>query len=199
MKYIANIVSKSKKYKFNEFINAVNTYDDIDVSVPTLIVGTEMAKSINGDKLDYINKKIDNNIFWTFSTVEKRSENEKDVKKFQELIIKELKKTIKYTFFSVLTNEKYKMKRLIRLLLTRTDIFYFFTEKMLYISYDNNVVGISLDECKYIGVSIDKIIKKINKRTNNITSFRNFTQKIDGKFFNNDEILLSAMFCYLNR
>lgn len=199
MKYIANIVSKSKKYKFNEFINAVNTYDDIDVSVPTLIVGTEMAKSINGNKIDYINKKIDNNVFWTFSTVEKRSENEKDVKKFQELIIKELKKTIKYTFFSVLTNEKYKMKRLIRLLLTRTDIFYFFTEKMLYISYDNNVVGISLDECKYIGVSIDKIIKKINKRTNNITSFRNFTQKIDGKFFNNDEILLSAMFCYLNR
>lgn len=199
MKYIANIVSKSKKYKFNEFINAVNTYDDIDVSVPTLIVGTEMAKSINGNKIDYINKKIDNNVFWTFSTVEKRSENEKDVKKFQELIIKELKKTIKYTFFSVLTNEKCKMKRLIRLLLTRTDIFYFFTEKMLYISYDNNVVGISLDECKYIGVSIDKIIKKINKRTNNITSFRNFTQKIDGKFFNNDEILLSAMFCYLNR
>jgi hypothetical protein len=51
MKYIANILSKSKKYKFNEFINVTTSLDDIDKSVPTLVVGTDLAKKLFGDKL----------------------------------------------------------------------------------------------------------------------------------------------------
>jgi hypothetical protein len=199
MKYIANIVSKSKKYKFNEFINTVNSIDKIDVSVPTLIVGTEMVKSIYGENINYINRQIDENTFWTYSTVERRSENERDIEKFQSFILKILKKTIKYTFFSVLTCKKYEIKKLLMFLNNRDDVFYLFTNKMLYISYDNDVIGISLDECSYIGVKTEKIFKKISSITKNVDSFLRIQTKIGENFIKNDEILTSAMFCYLNR
>ena len=54
MKHIANIVTKSKKYKFNEFFNVVSDFDKIDVSIPTIVVGMELSKACFGGKLNHI-------------------------------------------------------------------------------------------------------------------------------------------------
>ena len=45
-------------------------------------------------------------------------------------------------------------------------------------------------------VKKEKIIKKIHKITNNITSERRFLSEDDKLFFQNDDILLAAMFSY---
>ena len=74
-----------------------------------------------------------------------------------------------------------------------------FSDRMFYISYDNTVIGISLDECEYLGIRKEKIIRKLQRYFKNVTSKERLSQKIDTNFFDNDDILLSAMFCYLNK
>ena len=199
MKYIANVVSKSKKYKFNEFINVTNSYDDIDHSVPTLVVGTEMVKSIFGNSISYIDRKINKNTSWTFSTVEKRSSNEEDIEKFKEDIIKVLKKRINYRYIDVTSYDFMSFDGFVDEFLKNKEIFYLFTDKMLYLSKMDEVKGISLDFCEYLGWKKDDIISKVVENTKNVTSIHQLPQEIDKNFFKNDEILLSAMFCYLNR
>jgi hypothetical protein len=199
MKYIANVISKSKKYKFNEFINVTNSYKDIDHSVPTLIVGTEMVKSIFGNDISYIDRKIDENTFWTYSVTEKRSVNEEDIEKFKNFVLKSLKKNIIYDYINVLTIENTNIEDIFKSLEKKTNVFYLFTDKMMYFSYGDVVRGISLESCEYIGWKKEDVIKKITSFTKNVTSINRLPSEIDKNFFKNDEILLTAMFCYLNR
>lgn len=198
MKYIANVISKSKKYKFNDFINVTNSYKDIDHSVPTLIVGTEMVKSIFGDNISYIDRKINENTFWTYSVTEKRSINEEDVEKFKKFVLKSLKKSISYNFINILTIENTNLEDILTVLESKSNIFYLFTDKMMYFSYNNTVRGISLDSCEYIGWEKERIIKRVMTSNKNVTSIHRLPSEIDKNFFKNDEILLTAMFCYLN-
>lgn len=200
MKYVANIISKSKKYKFNEFINVTTSLDEIDRSVPTLVVGTDLAKKMFNGNLNYITKRIDDKISWTYSTTERRSVNENDINEFHKEILKNLRNNIKYRFFSVLNCKGlHNLKDMIAEIDSSYDKSFLFTDKMLYISYDNNVIGISLDECNYIGVKKRKLALKIKNRYKNVTSISHLKDKIDSLFFENDDILLSAMFCYLNK
>lgn len=199
MRYIANVISKSKKYRFNSFINVTNSYKDIDHSVPTLIVGTEMVKSIFGSNVNYIDRKIDENTYWTFSTVEKRSSNEEDVEKFKTNVVKTLKKQITYKYIDITSYDFMNFDEFVDSFLKKEDSFYFFTDKMLYISNINEVKGISLDFCEYLGWKKSDIINKVVENTKNVSSIHRLPQEIDKNFFKNDDILLSAMFCYLNR
>lgn len=196
MKYIANIVTKSNSYKFNDFINICRDKSEIIVGLPTLIVGIENAKEISGNNLNFIERQIDKNTFWTFNVVEKRSDNERDVENFKKSLIKTLKSNIKYNFFNVLTCSRGKFKKFINFLRKDTNKCFFFTDKMLYIGYDNNIIGISLLDCEYIGVNMGKIYKKICSLTQNVMIEDRFLTLDERMFFNNDSILLAAMFCY---
>ena len=199
MRYIANVISKSKKYKFNDFINVTNSYEDIDVSVPTLVVGTEIVKSIFGENISYVDRKIDENTYWTFSVTEKRTANEDDIEKFKKLVIKKLRKKISYKYIDIGQYDLMDIDEFADAFLKNKDSFYLFTDKMLYISNIDDVQGISLDFCEYLGLSKNVIINKVVENTKNVASIYRLSQKIDKNFFANDEILLSAMFCYLNR
>lgn len=202
MKYIANIVTKSNAYKFNSFIKICKNYFEVDKTIPTLIVGVEnvnifVSEGYNNKRPDYVFRQIDNNVFWTFSTMEKRSDNEHDVEKFKKHIIKELKTKINYTFLNILTFSKTRMKDFVSFLKSgRGDICYYVTDTMLYIAFDDKVWGVSLDDCEYIGVKKEKIINKIKKVTDNIISDKRFLTENDKNFFQNDEILMAAMFSY---
>lgn len=198
MRYIANVVSKSKKYKFNEFINVTNSYETIDKSVPTLIVGTEMVKSIYGDNISYIDRQLDENTFWTYSTTEKRSTNEQDIEKFKTFVLKFLKNTILYSYINILTIETTTFEEILCSLEKKNNVFYLFTDKMMYFSYGDVVRGISLDSCEYIGWKKDDVIKKITSFTKNVTSIQRLPKEIDKFFFENNEILLTAMYYYYN-
>lgn len=198
MKYIANVISKSKTYKFIPWVNVSETLDGVDMSVPTLIVGTDIAKSYLGEDINYINRKINDNVFWTYKVTEKRSANEEDVKKFKDVILSFLKQRVRYYNINVLTCGKNVLMRFLRFLKDNKDICYIISEKMLYVSYDDNVIGVSFDEIEYLGISKRKILEKIAKLENNKITMENFTAKFDSDFFKKDEILLSAMFCYLN-
>ena len=198
MRYIANIVASSNRYKFNNYIKVCKTINDIDEGLPTLIVGIENAKSILGDKINYVVRDIDNNTCWTFGLTEKRSENEKDILKFKKSIVKGLKKNIKYKFFNILTCSRHKFKNFLRFLEDDKKKTFFLTNSMVYIAVNDEVIGISMDDCEYIGVDRKKIFNEIKKRFKCVTTYNEFLTQEEKQFFNNDNVLLATMFCYAN-
>ena len=198
MRYIANIITKSKKYKFNELINVKSSIDELDISVPTLIIGTDMAKKHLGENINYIKRDVGDNVFWTYMVTEKRSENEKDVEKFKMHVLDCLERKITYQYFNILTAELSEIKKFIDFLKDEKEKFFFFTNKMLYVSFDDNVIGISLEECEYLGIKKRKIANRIKNEFKHVTSDKIFSTEIDISFFKNNNIILSAMFCYLN-
>jgi hypothetical protein len=199
MKYIANIITKSKSYNFSSLINVNYSINEIDKSIPTLIVGIDNVKTIfNKDKINYLFRQIDETTSWTYSTIEDRSKNEEDVEIFKKKILKILKNKIQYKYVNVLTLSKQKMFCFLRFLKNDIMKYFYFTNKMLYIAYEDTVLGISLDDCEYIGLNRDRIKNKVLKNFKNIASHSRYWSNDEKLFFQNDEILLSAMFCYAN-
>ena len=81
MKALGSIVSKRKIKDTVGFVEVVNDIKEVSGQTnPILIVGLDEAKKI-ASNFSILNKKIDNNVFWTFGKTEKRDEHEKDVKK----------------------------------------------------------------------------------------------------------------------
>lgn len=198
MRYIGNIISKLERYRFNRFINLSDTLDSVDKSLPTLVVGVSNAEAMLTEKLDYIERITSDNIFWTFATTEKRSDNERDIENFKKEVLKRLKKTIKYTFFNVLTCSRRKFRGFLRFLQDDTPKSFYFTEKTLYIAYGERVLGISLDDCEYVGVKKKKIYSLIKKRFTNVTTENSFLTEEEKIFFEDNNIIIAAMFCYAN-
>ena len=198
MRYICNIISKAEKYKFNRFINLTTKMENIDKTIPTLAISITNDEKLFGGKLDYINRFDGVNSYWTFATTEKRSENERDIEKFKKLIVKTLKKRIKYQFFNILTCTRTRFKKFINFLNNDIKKVFYFTNKMLYIAYGDDVIGISLDDSEYIGIRKRKIYDVVKKNFEYVICSGSFLTDDEKDFFGNDDILIAAMFCYAN-
>ena len=96
---LGRIITKSKSIKTVDFIKKVEEYTE-DASIPTLIIGKDRAKSILSDKFSVFNRKVNDNLEWTFLKTEKRNEHEVDIENFNKKIIEKFKKSVEfYAFF----------------------------------------------------------------------------------------------------
>jgi hypothetical protein len=167
--YIGRIITNMRKIDTIDFVEKTNKVDSIDDSIPTLIIGKELAESICGkENIRILNKKIRKNLFWTFTKLEKRSEYEKDVENFNSFVIDKLEKSVKYSFINIFYEPLSKIKRLITFIRNdaRKDIYV--TDKHIYINYKTYVFGISLEQTRYIDVKDKSVMKLLNEGKNNI-------------------------------
>ena len=67
---IGNIVTIDN-IKVDENFNVVDSFDKIIEGIPTLVIGIDNATQSYGD-LNYIDRKINDLNYWTFSKKEKR-------------------------------------------------------------------------------------------------------------------------------
>lgn len=147
MKFIGNIVTDSKVLKI-PFYNVVETLEEIDKSVPTLIIGWYKVKEYYPN-VKILEWKISDDMYWTFGRREKGERYETDIEKFKQICLKKLFKTVQYVFFNVLTEEEERKKKLFKYLKTtnitayiENDIFYFYNNRDI-------VYGMSLRDIEY--------------------------------------------------
>jgi hypothetical protein len=189
MKYIANIITKSK-IDVGEYIKVTKDITEVDLNIPTLIVGWAVVKEFypNANILD---KHITDTISWTYSNREKRQEYEPDLAKFIKNAFEKLSTSVSYTFFNILTSRLNRVKSLINYINSDKTKVIYLSDKNGYLYDGKQVIGISLSDLDYIGIKRDKILKLITKQHKNIIVFNDtfLSWKIKRVIDGNDKVI----------
>ena len=101
MKKLGYIVSDKKINNVKGFVEVVNDISLADTTKPVLLVGLENAKK-NINNFSILNKKANDNLFWTIKKTEKRVDFENDIDYFYNYIINNISRNIKYYYINIL-------------------------------------------------------------------------------------------------
>lgn len=165
--FFGRIITRSKRIEANELIDVTSDITSIDQSIPTLVVGKQLAVEMFGaDKVKVLNKNIDKNISWTFLKTERRSDFEKDISNFKNDVMRRITKSVKYYYVDVITSSAYKMMRFVRMLADGSPKTVFIRNNNMYIYVDKWVFGVSLDDIEYIGINRNKVFSFIKRLRN---------------------------------
>lgn len=168
MKKLGYIVSKKKIKNVVDFVGVVNSVEDVeDPTKPFIIIGLNEAKEIASD-FSILNKKLDVDVFWTFGKTERRTEHERDLENFYKYVLDKAINNINYYYINILNLKYNKIKNLYNIITSSNKKYIYTSNDMIYIYYNNYILGISLRILKYINVDIKKIFKLLYKNKNNI-------------------------------
>lgn len=167
---LANIVTTSTKIKFDLPINRCKTLEDTDKSLPTLIIGYEMAKK-SVDNFNILEKHTKGtNIYWTFKRNERGVDYEDDLKAFYKTVVLDFCEEVKYQLLNFFTLNIKTVKKLINF--AKSDdkkLIYVENNRFLYVYCEkyNTVLGFSLSTAKFFGINPSKIVKLFKNNANN--------------------------------
>lgn len=195
--YLGRIITKSKNLKTLDFICKKEEYTE-NYSLPTLIIGKENAKKVFGDSLSFIDRSSDEMLSWTFMKTENRQNFENDLESFNKRIINRIKSDFHYSSFDLICASRFAIKKLIGYFNSDIKKFIYVTDKQIY-TYANhgrkNVIGLSLDEIRYLGVNPEKVIERLRKNPNCVVidddSFLNHETK---SYFQNISIYIPYLY-----
>lgn len=161
--YIANIVTNSN-ITVDKYFNISNSLDNIIQDLPTLIIGWDIVKTINSD-VDFIDKKLSDNIFWTFKKSERRDIYQEDLYNFITYCYKNLIKDINYSFIDLITLTDSEIKESFNNIKKCKKSATYQYNDMIYVYCDNTIYGIDLKLVKYLDYDVKKTIEKIKKNS----------------------------------
>lgn len=167
---LANIVTTSNKVKFDLPINKCKDMGCVDDTLPTLIIGYDLAKKyINGFN---ILKKYykEQNIYWTFKRTERGIDYENDIKEFYNTVINDFCKKNRYLFVDIIGLKIYEAKKMIKFIKSDENKLVFNeNNRFLYVYCEKyqTVFGFSLSTSRFFGVNSNKIVKMIKDNPNN--------------------------------
>jgi len=167
MEPLGYIVSDRKIIGLKDFVKQVDKISDADTSKPTLIVGLDLAKSIS-DSFSILNKKLGDNLFWTFKKTERRTEYDRDINIFYNNIIYNNINNIKYYYINIIKLNYTSIKKLYNIVFSNDSKYIFIDNGMIYILHDDVVFGISINILQYMKINTKKIIDRLYSNPNNI-------------------------------
>lgn len=172
-KYIGNIIVNSQKSKIDNYFKKCVDIANIDIGIPTLIIGYERAKKIIGTKFHILNKKYDDQmLWWTFSKTERRVDYDKDVEDFKKFCINKITNNIIYYNINIINLNYNNIKRIYKFINNNNNKIYYIDNNKFVFLYDlentKHVYGFSLSTCELLGVPKNKILKIIANNPQNI-------------------------------
>lgn len=196
---LGRIYTNIKTFKPLQFIELHNIDEYVkDNNIPTLLIGKKELIAM-GYELSVLNRQIDNNLYWTYTKMEKRNIHETDINLFYEIVFKKLYRDIKHTNISIYTMKYSILKNIINILSAENLYKFIYIKKNhIYIYYDNNIVSFSLDEIKYIGIDITKVMLLLTKSKNSeIITDDNFIKNEVKPYLKNKEYLTPYLYFIL--
>lgn len=173
--YIGNIVTNSKLELDN--FKICKKIDEVDDTLPTLIIGWGQTKDIFGESVSILHKKISNKILWTFSTKERKSEYETDLDEFISYCYNSFGSNIPYVYLDLLYGKRNINFKIIRKILSlKNPTTYISPNNMVYIYGENIIFGVDLNIISLKEGKVDKVINKVKNLENNIL--------VDSEIFN---------------
>lgn len=193
---IGRIISNKENIDTLDFVDVTENIGSIDNFIPTLIIGKKKAEGIYGkENIKVLDKKITNNVSWTFDKVERRNEYERDLKAFNDSLIKTIKKNIKYEFFNIYIEPISRIKKLISFIKSPKIKYIYIFNDHIYMYYNNIVYGISLSDIQYLGINKNRILRLLNSNSSNIiVENHDFLSKKMRQIIKEDKILIPYLY-----
>ena len=162
MRYIGRIITTAKIEGVSEFIEVTQDTSSVvsmEAKIPTLIVGYKNVCNYFGGEINILDKKIGQNLYWTFTKRERRVDFDDDIKNFYEKVKKFLSSYVKYNFFSLISSSSEQKRTFNEEILSDKHKVLYETEKMLYIFLPKymKTIGISVDELIFLGKTVDGV------------------------------------------
>ena len=167
MRKLGYIVSDRKLNNVKDFVEVVNDISLADLSKPTLLVGLELAKK-NVKNFSILDRKNNDNLFWTFKKTERRVDFENDIDYFYNYIINNIINNIKYYYINILKLRYTRIKKLYNIVFSRERKYIYISNNMIYVLYDGAILGVSLEMLEYINIPREKILSKLYSNKNNV-------------------------------
>jgi G3E family GTPase len=159
---IANIVT-TNKVDVTDDINVVKDVNDTIEGIPTLVTSYDWV-SKNYDDYEIYDKKLEENLFWTFARTERRDIFASDVESFITLANKKLVEDIDYIFIDLIQFRPTVINKIVRKLLSINKKIAFKHKNMVYIYGDKLIFGLDLGLVSYMGLNVDGIENKIKSK-----------------------------------
>ena len=159
METIGYIVTGKKIPNIEGFVRQVDEIESADLTKPTLVVGWQLARQFEG--YDILDRKLGDNLYWTFSRTENRSEFETDLKKFYDKIKADVIEKIPYKYVDIIKIGYGKAKKLLQMVISGTLNTIYINEGMLYFVVNGTVCGISLSVLEYCGIDQEKVLGRL--------------------------------------
>jgi hypothetical protein len=196
---LGNIVDDNEKTIYDDIFNKVSSYNDIDTSLPTLVVGIELAREIIPDFS--ILHRGDGDLFWTFTKRERRSENADDLAKFKRLCVRRYADTFRYDYVSFTCYPYSRMKKFINYINGDDNKMCFVTKDSRFVFIFSSrykvVWGLSLSLCDYINVDKKKVLQRLRSNPNNhFVNGVSFADPDIRNIIGDDTHLIPPLLCY---
>lgn len=167
MQTLGYIVSKRKIRNVVGFVKVVDSIESIDDKTkPTLVIGLEEAKKTT-DNFSILEKKINDNLYWTFAKTERRTDYDRDLELFCGEVLKRSIDNIKYVYVNILNLGYQRLKKLILFLQSNVDKHIYICNDMVYVYSGQKVFGVSLRLLRYNKIVSNKVIKWLYKQNKN--------------------------------
>jgi len=156
---IANIVT-SNKVDVTDDINVVKSIDDIIDGIPTLVTSYEWV-SENYTDYDIYDKRLGENLYWTFARTERRDIFTLDIEDFITLVNQKLIEKVDYVLLDVILFHPSTVNKIIRKIFSISNKIAFKHKEMVYIYGDELIFGIDLNMLDYMGINVNIVENKI--------------------------------------
>jgi len=97
-----------------------------------------------------------------FRKLEDRTEYINGINKFNDIVYNRFKPKLKYKYINPITTTISEVKEYINIILTKKVFYYIDNERMIFFYYCGVTYGIDLMVLKFLNISTDKILNKIN-------------------------------------
>ena len=163
----AHIITNDRIYP--KLFVEVSTFNNckINENELTLLVGVDLVKKYFPDfKLKFLDRRINDNVYWTFSKFEKRNVYEEDLESFYNMVYNRIQKDIRYFPVSLLSNGYNYYKRFLNYLSNGSPKVVLVLGKEIYIYNNRTILGVSVDELDYVGISKGRVLDKLRTFSN---------------------------------
>jgi hypothetical protein len=160
---IANIVS-THSVNVSKAFNIVGSMDEIIHGIPTLILGFSYVNN-NYPDFDILERKLGENLYWTFKKTERRDKYEEDLRWFVNLVVSQLFDKISYVFVDVIQFSDITIKKIVKKFFNMENKISYQNGQMIYIYAENIILGIDLKLLRFVGINVSKIKNKIKAKS----------------------------------
>ncbi len=192
--FFGRVVTRGKKFDAPWFIEVVDTYTP-STDLPTAILGKKNAEEIFGkENVHLLDRDINDTTVWIYGKVENRSKHDEEKRAFFEKCFTERMSSVDYQFINIFTAGYSYIKKFIRYIDSDRKKSVYVTDKHIYIYSGKSVAGISLSDCRYIGISPKRVVARISENPANIVfEDDSFIEKEDKKFLKGNKILVPVI------